>query len=217
VNIRRATPADVSALLAIKHELRFSGSGRGGFLLGADEQGYQRCVRDGEAWVLDLNGDVAGFAITMGAAAFAKTPLWELRHHVKWSATTDAMLSQGVGYFDQLAVKRGTPARATTLLAFAALFDLLNTDRYVVTTTVVAPVCNNAAVPLIQLVGGVRVGELEEVYESFGPLTSCVWLLSAADANQRVQRALNTPKPTVLSALARAATRRGLAHHAQAT
>jgi hypothetical protein len=211
LNIRRATRADVSAVLALKHDLRFTGSGRGGFLLGSDEQGYQRRVQDGQAWILDVNGEVSGFAITMGARAFANTPLWELRHQVKWSTATAAVLSQGVGYFDQLAVKRGTPARSAALLAFAALWDLFRTDRYVVTTTVVAPVRNSAAVPLIEVVGGVPAGEIEENYANFGQLTSCVWLITANGANQRVQSALHTPRPTVLSALARAATRCGLA------
>lgn len=210
MNVRVARLNDVPTLLAIKEELRFVGSSRGGFLLGSDEIGYQRHVREGQVWVLETHTSVVGFAITLGAAAFVKTPLWELRHKVSWTESPHAFASIGVGYFDQLAVRRGTSSRAAALLAFVALWNALATDRYVVTTTVVAPVQNAAAVPLIELVGGCRAGELDEVYDGFGHLRSAVWVIDANDAKHRVVDAFGSPKPSVLSTVAKTAAKSGL-------
>jgi hypothetical protein len=209
LNIRRATLQDVPALLELKAKLRFAGTTRGGFLLGTDELGYELRVRDGKTWLLESQAKVLGFAITMGASTFSQTPLWQLRRHVNWSASVELALNAGVGYFDQLAVERGTAPRAAALLAFVALWHVLTTDKYLVTTTVVSPVRNAAAVPLVELVGGKCVGTLEEVYEDFGALTSSVWLISAEEARRRVQAAMRSHKPTVLRYLAHVATRAG--------
>jgi hypothetical protein len=210
LNVRRAYVGDISAILAIKRDLRYAGDARGGFLLGSDEAGYRQRIQSGGAWVLTFNQQVAGFAITLSASAFAKTSVWELRHHVKWSRATHDVLNRGVAFFDQLAVKRGTSARAAALLAFTALWDVMAVDPYVVTTTVVSPIRNTAAVPLIESVGGSCVGELDEWYDDFGSLTSAVWLIDAEGAQRRVHSAVNTPRRDVLSNLARTAGRNGL-------
>ncbi len=211
MNVRRATVHDVPALLAIKHALRFTGSSQGGFLLGSDEEEYRQRVDEGQVWVLETRSEVQGFAVTLGSAAFSKSPLWELRHQVRWGDLSTGGLTERVGYFDQLAVKRGTPARAAMLLAFVALWNLLAIDRQVVTTTVVGPVRNQAAVPLIQLVGGVYAGELDEAYPGIGRLTSGIWVIAADATKERVLGALRSSQPSVLSAIAGIASRTGVA------
>lgn len=207
MKVRLATHNDVPALLAIKSELRFAGSSRGGFLLGATESGYRERIDNGRVWVLESRESVCGFAVTLMAPMFVNTPMWEMRHHVKWTQPFDVTLDQGVGYFDQLAVRRNTPARAAALLGFVALRDLLQVEHAVVTTTVVAPVCNRAAVPFIERVGGLYVGEIDEVHDGFGPLTSGVWLITREEVERRVYNARACGPANVLSSLQRASTR----------
>lgn len=204
MNLRRATLGDVTALLTIKNELRFAGSSRGGFLLGSTESGYRERIENGQVWVLELGETLCGFAVTLNAQAFTKTPLWDMRHHVKWAQPFDVAPEEGVAYFDQLAVRRGTPARATALLGFVALRELFEVDRTVVTTTVVSPVRNRAAVPFIELVGGRCVGKIDEVHAGFGPLASDVWLITREEAERRIRNARLLRPSSVLSNLARA-------------
>lgn len=205
MKVRRATVDDVGALLTIKGERRFAVTARGGFLLGSTASEYLERVRSGHVWVLDVNERSVGFALTLDAQAFSLTPLWELRHRVKWTDEAPSLTSESVAYFDQLAVRRGTSGRGAAVLAFVALWHLFTTSRYVVTTTVVAPVRNRAAVPFIELVGGVCVGELDEVYEGFGPLTSGIWLLDGKSAARAVECALGSSRRNVLASVARSA------------
>jgi hypothetical protein len=184
MNVRAATREDVPALLQIKRRLAFTDSSRGGFLLGCDEAGYEQRLRDGRVWVL-AGAAVRGFAITLPAEALRSSALWALKDRVAWTAGVPNELDF-VGYFDQLAVLPEVGRRLALELAFTALWELMKECRHVVTTTVSAPVRNLAAVPLIERLGGVRVGQLEEEYPGFGALTSDVWLLSTESVQRRM-------------------------------
>jgi hypothetical protein len=188
MSIRRAAPADIPRLLEIKMALAYSSARTGGFLLGCDEAGYRQRLNHGRVWVHEAAGHILGFAITLGPHALRASPWWALRERVQWTAAA-AVPETAVGYFDQLAALPGAGPRAAVALAFHAFADLCKDSDHVVTTTVTSPLVNLAAVPLIERVGGERVGRLSETYPDFGSLTSDVWLVSAETARTRLRAA----------------------------
>lgn len=199
--VRLATDHDVAALFAIKRRLAYSDSNRGGFLLGCDEAGYRHRVSAGGVWVLEQQS-VVGFAVTLSPEVFRASEHWAAKDRVKWNLGSDvgnamANATTGdptasidlalLGYFDQLAVLPEARRRPALELALTALSDLFSRCTHVVTTTVAAPVTNLAAVPLIERLGGERVGRLDEEYPELGALTSHVWLMSRKLVYERVQ------------------------------
>lgn len=189
MNVRAATREDVPALLEIKRRLAFTESSRGGFLLGCDEAGYLQRLQSGRIWVLSAPSNlptVTGFAITLPSEALRSSELWTLKDRVTWTGGVPSELDD-VGYFDQLAVLPEVGRRLALELAFTALWELMKECRYVVTTTVAAPIQNLAAVPLIERLGGERIGQLEEEYPDFGALTSDLWLLSTEGVRRRMR------------------------------
>lgn len=204
MTIRLATAADLDAIVAIKQRLSFVGrapngcSIRGGFLLGCDREGYLQRLQAGRVWVLTDASDreLSGFAISLYPSALQASPLWSLGQQVQW-ADAEPFDVHAVSYFDQLAVLPEAGHRAAVRLAHRAFVDLLPHSEHVLATTVSAPVKNLAAVPLIERVGGVRVGQLAETYPEVGALTSDLWLIDAARARlqlsssaQRLNRTL---------------------------
>jgi hypothetical protein len=187
MRVRRGGPRDIPALLHIKQALTFANSVQGGFLLGCDEQGYAARLRDGRVWVLETaQAEIVGFATTLPPQALLASGLWATQDRFRWVASRPADLTE-VGYFDQLAVLPRARHRPALALAFTALWDLLPTCRYVVTSTVAAPVRNGAAVSFIQGIGGQRIAQLEESYPGFGALTSDIWILPSERAMCRVR------------------------------
>jgi hypothetical protein len=182
MNLRRAVAGDIPELVNIKQSLAYSGPSAGGFLLGCDEAGYRARLHAGRIWVLDGTERIEGFAITLAPDALRASPLWRLREQLRWTSEQRPPLQDEVGYFDQLAVRRGLGPRAAVSLAFTALADLFEHSEHVVTTTVSAPVRNLAAVGLIERAGGQPVAELAETYPELGPLTSTLWWLSKTQA-----------------------------------
>lgn len=181
MSVRAATENDLPAIVAIKQRLAFQGVNRGGFLLGSSEAGYRERLSAGRIWLLE-RARVLGFAVTLYPAELKASPLWELAKHIQWQRQLDAPTLEEVGYFDQLAMLPGCGSRAGLELAAFAFWDLATHSRYVVTTTVRSPVTNLAAVPLIERVGGERVGQLAESYPEIGALVSDIWLIPSARA-----------------------------------
>lgn len=190
-------------MLDVKESRRLTEQRSGGFLLGSDAAGYLRQLERGNVWVLDEGGGhIAGFATTLGPAAFRASPLFALAGDVNWSADVSAVLSEPVGYFDQLAVRCGVSARAAARLAFVALWDVFAHDaRHVVSTTVVEPIRNLAAVSFIERVGGRAVGHVAETYPQMDHLVSAVWLFTFDEMYRRASKDCATGR--FLSATAR--------------
>lgn len=178
--IRPATFEDVPAMIDIKESLTFAGqsetSAEGGFLLGADEQGYMARISCGCSWVLDVDG-VKGFSIVLPDQALRMSELWHRRSDIQWSVTFDDLESKQLGYFDQLAVSKGSWRTHAPVLAITTILDFLSLNPdYLLSTTVLKPVQNLAAVPYLQYLGGNRVGQIDEVDPNVGQLLSEVWL-----------------------------------------
>lgn len=203
MNLRRATLEDVPQLLDVKLSRRLTDQTSSGFLLGSDAAGYVRQLECGNVWVLDSGRSrLAGFATTLGPAAFRASPLFALGERVAWSEDASYALRQPVGYFDQLAVRCQVSARAAARLAFVALWDLfIQGAQHVVSTTVAEPVRNSASIPFIERVGGVTVGHLAETYPEIGDLVSAVWLFSYAEVTRRLSD--RSPSGRFMATLAR--------------
>ena len=178
--IRPATFEDVPAMIQIKESLAFTGptetSTDGGFLLGADEKGYLARISFGCSWVLDVDG-VKGFSIVLPDQALRMSELWQRRTDIEWTKTFDDLESKQLGYFDQLAVSKGTWRTHAPILAITTVLDFLSLKPdYLISTTVLKPVQNLAAVPYLQYLGATRVGKIDEVDPNVGQLLSEVWL-----------------------------------------
>lgn len=188
MKLRRGHPDDIDAMLALKRALTFDGSTAGGFLLGTDADGYRQRLDEGRVWVLLDHDRLVGLAIVLEDAAFRRSDVWERRADVVWTEDVAPFLTQRLGYYDQLGVQRGPYRRWGAALAFTAVADLMRYVDHLVTATVSEPVCNLAAVPYIQRLGGRRVGRLDEVYDPFGPLVSDLWLVENTAYTGRIDR-----------------------------
>jgi hypothetical protein len=211
--LRVADAGDVETILAIKRRLPMrravDGDVRaGGFLLGSDAEGYARAIRRGRVWLLEVDRSVVGFAATLGDAALRTSELWALRDAVTWLPGVDlaALLAGRLGYFDQLAVLPSVVARwMGAALALRAVTDLFEIDgaQVVLTTTVVAPVVNRAALPYLARVGAVRIGALEEQHDEVGAITSAVYRIDRETCRaglERVRRAAGRATAALLEA-----------------
>ena len=179
--LRRARAEDVEAMLEIKRALVFEAqdgvSARGGFLLGTDRDGYLARIAHGLSWVLDHSG-VQGFSIVLPDSVFRGSEIWARRDQVQWEVDPSRFDTGAVGYFDQLAIRPGSPRLTSEALglALAPVVELMEAGaNYMMTTTVTEPVQNLAAVPYLRRLGAKRVGVIDEHYPDFGALVSDVW------------------------------------------
>jgi ribosomal protein S18 acetylase RimI-like enzyme len=186
--LRRATAADLEAIVAIKRSLPMpSGeqTSTGGFLLGSEVEVYRELLEVARVWLLEVGGQPAGFSLTLDDAVLRASPLWARRALIDWEPGFDveAALGLRVGYFDQLAVLPAARHRYWGAgLALHALAEQFEEGRHdlVLTTTVIEPIVNRAALPYLARVGAQRVGRIEEHYPDAGRVVSAVWLIEAA-------------------------------------
>ena len=206
LEIRPARAEDVPALLAIKEALRMPASGGrgGGFLLGASAEGYRLLVERAIVRVLARRGAVVGFAIALPDPLLRGSELWRRQAQIAWAPGFDpaAIAGEPIAYFDQIAVLPAARAEAAAL-ALRLLAELVvGGHRHVLTTTVVRPVENPAALPFLARVGARRVGALEEVYPEVGAITSAIHVVDADEFLARLGAAAAAPTPGLRRALA---------------
>ena len=193
MNIRPAKLSDVEDMLEVKRSLAFSQTGgvstRGGFLLGTDADGYRSRISQHLTWVIDDNG-VKGFSIVLPDQALRAAEIWGRREEVQWTIDPQPIESCTLGYYDQLAVMRGKWRRLAPVIAIVSIMDFMRTNPdYLLSSTVVKPVTNLAAVPYLQFLGGKKVGVLDEVDPTVGQLVSDIWLAP----RQTIMHFLTTP------------------------
>jgi ribosomal protein S18 acetylase RimI-like enzyme len=188
--LRRATLDDLGALLTIKRALPMpSGpetteTRKGGFLLGSDEAHYAQLLRVARVWLLVLDDEVGGFSVTLDDAVLRASPLWARRDAIEWSADFGQTTSpeRRVAYFDQLAVLPHLRSRywgaALGLRALAEQIEEVG-HELVLTTTVIAPINNRAAVPYLERIGARRVGQVDEHYPEVGQVVSAIYMVEA--------------------------------------
>ncbi len=183
--LRRATPADLDAIVAIKRSLpmpRADQTASGGFLLDGELDGYRALLDHARIWLLELDGVAVGFSLTLDDPVLRGSPIWARRDAIAWEPDFDlaAAIKKRVAYFDQLAVLPAVRRRywgaALALRALAEQIDEAG-HELVLTTTVVEPIVNRAALPHLARVGARRVGQLEQRYASAGRLVSAIYAI----------------------------------------
>ena len=203
MQLRRAGAADLDSVLAVKRALPMPGSdatNRGGFLLGSDPATYATLLAVARVWLLELDEQVVGFSVTLDDPVLRASEVWQRREHIDWAPEFDheAKLDSRIGYFDQLAVLPDTRARywgaALGLRALAELFEVEGHDL-VLTTTVIEPIRNNAALPYLARAGARRVGRLDEHYPGVGRVCSALHALEAVDFERAIAGQLRSKRP----------------------
>ena len=185
VNIRKALPDDVGSLVRIKNRRQLE-TGRdesslGGFLLGTDEETYLTYINSSICLVAENpSGSVVGFGIILPDAVLRSSELWLRRESATWSVDLGNYENQNLCYFEQFAFLDGFK-RATVLMSYYIVklaFDLGHQTLFA--STVTKPVRNLAAVPFLLKLGGLKAGNINEVYPGFGEINSDIYLLEAA-------------------------------------
>lgn len=192
--IRRATPADAEALLAVKDALRLPEGARqaprGGFLLGASLQQYQALTAAADVWVLhDPAGVPAGFAVLLPEPVLRASDLWRRKEAIRWEAPAGwAPPEERVCYFDQLAILPQARMRAPELALTALRGAVAAGHQHLFATIVAQPVYNTASLPLLRALGARRVGTVQEEYEGIGPVLSELYYAPITGADERLAR-----------------------------
>ena len=197
-SLRRATSADIGAVLAIKRALPMPGPDRsetasGGFLLGSDERTYAELLAVARLWLLEVDGAPVGFSVTLDDPVLRASPVWARQAQIDWQHDFDpaASLGRRIGYFDQLAVLPRLRSRYWgAALALRALAELIDDEEHelVLTTTVLEPIVNRAALPYLARVGARMVGRLAERYEGVGEIVSAIHAIEAAHYRAHIGR-----------------------------
>ena len=205
MKIRPAEYTDIPEMLQVKRNLVLSESEevstRGGFLLGSDEAGYRLRIAQQLTWVIDDDG-VKGFSIVLPDHALRASDIWARRDEVQWTIDPAPIEASSLGYFDQLAVLPGPWRSLAPVLAIVSIMDFMrHKPDYVISSTVIKPVINLAAVPYLQFLGGKQVGVLDEVDPVIGQLVSDIWLAP----RQGIEAFLNIPPSTAIAAYVQAA------------
>ena len=209
MKLRRARPEDVPGLLAVKAALPLDQGARGGFLLGASAEGYSALIAQAHVLVFDGGGELKGLAAALPDPVLRASELWARRERIRFDDLDPGALEAArLGYFDQLAVlPEASLVRLAPVLGFAALTALLDDGcEHVFATTLREPVCNSAALSLLQAVGAQPVGQVEETYDGVGRTVSVVHHL---DLTRRAARERLRTAPLALRLIA-AADRLGL-------
>ena len=191
--IRRATPDDAEAILAVKRALALAPDARdaprGGFLLGASLERYRALIEAADVWVLDVPGRaVAGFAVLLPEPVLRASELWARREAIRWEAPAGwAAPEERVCYFDQLAILPGARMSAPQLALTSLRGALRAGHRHLFATVVVHPVQNTASLALLRALGARRVGSVDEEYEGVGRIVSDLYHAPIDGADERLE------------------------------
>jgi hypothetical protein len=185
--LRRASPSDLDAILRIQSGLPMASPGQhetDSFLLGSDEGTYARMLALERMWLLVADDLPIGFTLTLADDLFRGSALWARRATIEWRPEfdADAELEGRVGYFDQLAVLPGLRSREwSACLALRALAELIDDEacERVLTTTVIEPISNHAALPYLEHPGARQIAALDEHYPKVGTIRSAMHLIEA--------------------------------------
>jgi len=189
--IRPARHDDVDAMVAIKHALRLAQNpSDGGFLLGASPGVYHHLIDTAVVRVVELGQRVVGFATALPDPVLRGSEVWLRREEINWQGFDPAPIEQEpIAYFDQLAVKPGLGARlAGLVLALRTVDELFRTHMHFMTTTVLAPVKNQAAWPLLAQIGAQQVGSLREHYPEIGEIVSAIFYANRSTYRRNLDR-----------------------------
>jgi ribosomal protein S18 acetylase RimI-like enzyme len=201
--LRRAEPGDLDALIAIKRSLpmpRADQTAGGGFLLASEVEVYRELLAVARIWLLELDGVAVGFSLTLDDPVLRASAVWARREAITWEPdfSVGAALDRRIAYFDQLAVLPAIRHRywgaALALRALVEQFDERGHDL-VLTTTVVEPIINRAALPYLARVGARLCGRIEERYQAAGRVVSAIYVVEADRYREHITALADTGRP----------------------
>jgi ribosomal protein S18 acetylase RimI-like enzyme len=208
--LRRATPDDLDALLRIKRGLPMprgeQSTSAGGFLLGSEAEVYRELLTLARIWLLEVDGDAVGFSLTLDDPLLRASPIWARRSAITWDPSFDVETALGLrlAYFDQLAVLPAVRRRywgaALALRALAEQFDDAG-HELVLTTTVVEPIINRAALPYLARVGARELGRLAEDYPGVGRVVSAIYGITVEAYREQLAALADAGRPATLRIL----------------
>ena len=184
--VRPAEPRDVPALSAIRAALTLQlgiqhdgvAPQARGFLLGSAPETYAMYVAAGAVQVADVKGRAVAYSVVLPDSLLRSSEVYAKREQAGLEPGLLEWLERSrVAYYDQLASLPGHAALAVNL-AYRHLQRTIEIHDAVLATTVVEPVQNAAAVPLLMGVGFRPVGEVEEVYPEVGRIRSRVYAVT---------------------------------------
>jgi len=201
--VRPATLADVDSIFAVKRDLMIAPNAqamaRGGFLLGSSREQYAFFITHANVLVLEADGRVQGFTVTLPDEILRQSDLWTRREQINWQESlgsspedvslfaelSNALVTGRIGYFEQLALLPFAPLRIyAPAFALCAALDLkLRGHRHIFTTVVAGPVANPAPLPLLRIIGARRLGSIHEKYPDVGAIQSDIYHLDCARWN----------------------------------
>jgi len=192
--LRRGIPSDLEGVLAVKRALPMPQGDctqSGGFLIGCDPHAYLQLLNLGRVWILERTQEVVGFSVTLSDELLRTSSMWSRRAEINWKSNFDPApwLNQRIGYFDQLAVLPGKSLRYWgTALALRSLLELFDEQHHalVLTTTVIEPIVNAAALSFLGRVGAQTVGTISESHVEHGNFVSAVHALEATTCHVRL-------------------------------
>lgn len=178
--IRPSILADAPQFMEIKNQLPMSSvedsTTTGGFLLGTNIKTYELFIQTALCLSVENAKTVVGFGIILPDVMVRQSELWEKRKLVNWAIDIEAIESQKICYFEQLAFLKGN-GRYSLALAYSLLCKAFETHDILLTTTVQKPISNLAAVPYILAASGGIIGNIDEIYPEVGDINSNVYMI----------------------------------------
>ncbi len=195
--LRAAHPNDVDAMVALKHRLRLGADESGGFLLGAPKATYLALIEHAIVRIAEFSGRIIGFSCALPDTLLRRSEIWERRREIAWENFEPGPFERDtIAFFDQLALLPGFGTRiAGPLLALQTVDILFADHQHLLTTTVLQPVVNRTAWPLLAQVGARQVGSIREYYEEVGTIVSAIFYGHRSEYLQALKRLWRAASP----------------------
>ncbi len=180
LNIRRGVLSDSEQFVAIKNALpmpEVSTADHGGFILGTNSATYRYYIEHSICYVAEKDR-VVGFAIILPDSLVRESDIWKKRAEADFLISLSDIEHRPICYFEQLAfLPEYRFAAART--AFAAAKEAFAVHDFMFMTTVNKPVENKAALRFIRTVGGIPIGQINELYPKVGHIVSDIHLIES--------------------------------------
>lgn len=193
--IRIAIPEDAEHFVRIKKclplNMQHDHTKQGGFLLGTSLETYKFYIAHGFCLTATASDQIVGFGIQLPDHLIKQSELWEKRKTAKWTMNLATLENSTIAYIEQLAFLKGYH-KLVLALSYNLIHDAFKKGaQYVLTTTVRKPVVNEAAIPLVQAVGGSHIGNIDEVYPEVGEINSDIYAMEKSLFYQRLRQRIS--------------------------